>query len=310
VALIGANPDQLKGLRKILRAIVPGNCECHETMAQLRLDDYDLFIVSDYETLSEEAREHILDKFAVGTPRARLLLICGGNYKGELATLFSRHSLTNLLAKNTEVNASELIVTVQKILRRDVFGLEKYFSWGVDCSSARIQSSMDKGALLKNIGVYAEALGVNPRLAGQFCTVADELITNALYNAPRDASGNARNAHMSRAEPVFLQANEQIDIRYCCDGRILGISVSDPFGSLTKERLLNYLAKCLRKGTDQVDTKPGGAGLGLYYIFEGVSHLIVNIAPGEQTEVIGLIDVRGSYRDFAGAQKSFNVFLA
>ena len=90
----------------------------------------------------------------------------------------------------------------------------------------------------------------------------------------------------------------------------MAISVCDPFGSLTRERLLQYLSKCFRKGDDQVDTKAGGAGLGLYYVFECLSHFIVNIHPGKRTEMIGLIDVRKGYKEFSAMNKSFNVFMS
>lgn len=310
VALIGANEAQLKTLRKILRAVVVGACESPRLEA-ISPDDYDLLLISDYDAFAPEVRERITGLFAAADAkrRARLLVISGAGDRNELAALFSRHAITNLLAKNTGVDASDVIVTVQKILRRDVFGLEKYFSWGIEAQSSRIRSSEEKERLLSAMSSYAEELGVNSRLANQFCTVADELVTNALYNAPRDTSGNSRYGHLSRSCPVELAPGEEIEVRYCCDGRRLGISASDPFGALTEERLLDYLGKCLRKGDDQVDTKPGGAGLGLYYIFEAVSHLVVNIAPGRRTEIIGLIDVQGSYRDFANANKSFNIFL-
>jgi hypothetical protein len=300
VGLLGSNPAQLKALRRILRAIVAGTCET-PTLDGLCPDDYDLLLVSDYDTLEPEVRAQI----------HALLVICGAGAsdKNELAHLFSRHALTNFLAKNSEVNTSELIVTVQKILRRDVFGIEKYFPWGIDAVCTRARTSDAKGSILAEIGKYAEGLGVNSRLASQFCTVADELITNAIYNAPRDAQGNAPYAHLPRTERVTLAPDEEIEIRYCCDGNRLGISARDPFGSLTEERLLDYLGKCLRRGDDQVDSKDGGAGLGLYHIFEAVSHLVVNIAPGRRTEIIGLIDVQGTYRDFARASKSFNIFL-
>jgi hypothetical protein len=288
---------------------VDATCDTPEIQS-ISLDDYDLLLVSDFDTLAPEMRETLLTMFATADAAcsARLLVITGAGSRDDLATLFSRHALTNLLAKNTEVNATELIVTVQKILRREVFGLEKYFSWGVDVVSDRIRSTDAKGPLLAAIEKYVGVIGVNSRLASQFFTVADELITNALYNAPRDADGNSRYAHLPRTDAVGLEPHEEIEIRYCCDGLRLGISASDPFGSLTEERLLDYLGKCLRKGEDQVDTKPGGAGLGLYYIFEAVSHLVVNIAPGRRTEIIGLIDVHGTYRDFASANKSFNIF--
>ena len=43
--------------------------------------------------------------------------------------------------------------------------------------------------------------------------------------------------------------------------------------------------------------------------FDSLNHLVLNIRPGQMTEVIGLIDVRGSYRNFVKRGKSFNIFL-
>ena len=65
----------------------------------------------------------------------------------------------------------------------------------------------------------------------------------------------------------------------------------------------------LHRGGDQIDQKDGGAGLGLYYIFESLNHLIVNVAPNRRTEMIGLMDISGTFRDFAERPKSLNVFI-
>jgi hypothetical protein len=137
----------------------------------------------------------------------------------------------------------------------------------------------------------------------------DEFLTNALYNAPVDATGHPRFARRPRTERVELQPEEEITLRVCCDGRRFGISTSDPFGSLAPERLQEYLARAFRRGEDQVNEADGGAGLGFYQILDSLSHFVVNIDPGRRTEMIGLIDVSGGYRTFASNGKSFNIFV-
>ena len=37
--------------------------------------------------------------------------------------------------------------------------------------------------------------------------------------------------------------------------------------------------------------------------------MVINLKPGRATEILGLIDVRGTYKDFATRGKSFNVFV-
>lgn len=268
-------------------------------------------LVASYDDSTEEERRILVQAFANGArAKTRLLLVSAGQKHEEFASLFGQRCATNLLAKNGEVDPHDLIVTVQKIVRRDVFGIEKYFVWGVEAVVTRLTRSSEKADLLTKAEAYATNIGVSGRLVTQFCTVADELFTNAIYNAPIDADGRSRWAHMPRKDEVVLAPGEEVVVRFCSDGSRLGISTTDPFGSLTPERLFDYLAKCFRGGVDQIDDKPGGAGLGLYYIFDAVSHMVVNIASGERTEMIGLLDVRGSYKDFARRGKSFNIFTS
>src|SRR4029434_11166123 len=90
---------------------------------------------------------------------------------------------------------------------------------------------------------YATRVSGHPRFAGLFWTVADELISNALYDAPVDAAGARRFHHLSRNLDVDLEPGEEIEVRLSSDGRRLGISVSDPFGSLLPATLQDYLGK-------------------------------------------------------------------
>src|SRR5436309_2467655 len=87
-----------------------------------------------------------------------------------------------------------------------------------------------------NRGPVTRDAGVHPRLANLFCTVADEFVTNSVYNAPRDREGKSRFAHLSRTQEVVLAPGEEALVKLCCDGRRLGISVTDSFGSLTREK--------------------------------------------------------------------------
>jgi len=309
VLLIDGDGAQRDVTARTLRPVVAGELDARETLGDVPPDgEYDL-VMANYDALTPTERSALIESFSRLQRKSRLLLTSAGKCKEEFHRLFGEHALTNLLAKNGELDAEDLIVTVQKILRRDVFGIEKYFVWGAQTVTTRLTHSSDKSRLLSEAEAYATNVGVRPRMVSLFCMVADELVTNAIFNAPRDAGGQHRYAHLPRGEDVALDPGEDVEVKFCCDGRRLGIAATDPFGSLTQERLLDYLAKCFRKGEDQIDSKPGGAGLGFYYIFEGVSHLVANISMGKRTEMIGLIDIRGSYRDFAGSTKSFNIFM-
>ncbi len=270
-------------------------------------DDWDLFLAS-YDALDPAGVARV---FGVGKERGdrKILLYSSNCIRDQFSDLFGQRGLANLLAKNPDVDGAELLVTVQKILLNDIFGLDKYFPWGTPHHRTVISRASERPSVLEEVRTFAASVKIQNRLIELFVTVTDELLTNAVFNAPTDANGAPRFAHLPRTEEVVLGEGESIIVDLCSDGRRLGISVTDPFGSLSPDRVLNYLAKCFRKGQDQVDAKDGGAGLGLYYTFEALSQFVVNIAPERRTEVIGILDVRGTYRDFAQRAKSFNIFV-
>jgi hypothetical protein len=60
---------------------------------------------------------------------------------------------------------------------------------------------------------------------------------------------------------------------------------------------------------DPTTTGSGGAGIGLFRVFQSLSKFIVNIEPKKRTEVIALIDLRVNMKKFRQAPKSFHIFI-
>lgn len=295
-------------LHEALERTQAGLLECAAAFVGGQIDGYDLLTVN-YDALGDEDRAALLAHFSGDRDETRLLLVSGTAASRDYVTLFGRHTLMNLLACNSgQVDADDLAVTVRKLLQRDIFGLDKYIECGPSALRLSLRCSDDKLAAVSQIEAYATAARLHERLVEHACTVADEFITNAFYNAPTDAQGQSRYSHLARTERVTLEPGQEIQVTVTHDGRRLGICTTDPFGSLTDVRLLDYLAKCFRGGEGQVDRKAGGAGLGLFFAFKNLSHFVVNIGRGKRTEMIGLIDAHTSYRTFARRSKSFNVF--
>ena len=85
----------------------------------------------------------------------------------------------------------------------------------------------------------------------------------------------------------------------------------DAYGSLDPSSVFRGLQRCAARGDDQVkqDTD-GGAGIGLYMVYEYVDHLVINLRADEATEVIGLVELGLRQRDRRVSGKSINVFSA
>lgn len=302
----GAGP----GLASAAAALAPLNAEVVEqrTLEGLSADSsFDLAIVN-YDALTSAERAGLIVAFPRVERRTQLIAASGGDCRPDFAELFGRGTLVNLLALNTTVDEEDLRATARKLLDSRIFGLEHYVACPRGEATLKIVDSRQRGATRETAHTFAIAQGASRRLASTFCDALDELLTNAIYNGPRGADSAPR--WVDRETEVTLGEAEAISVRLVADERRLAVSVHDPFGSLSPKQVLDYLAKCFRQGEDQLDTKEGGAGLGLYYVFEHCSHFALNIAPQRMTEAIGLVELKGSFRGHAGRAKSFNLFLA
>jgi hypothetical protein len=241
-----------------------------------------------------------------------LLLVEGATAKDNLRPLFEGRTVSNFLSlcPMRALESRDLVVTVSKMIADgDVLGMERYLAPALQDISLSLCDSREKDRVVDAVCAFAERVGCHPVVARSVGDAADELITNAIYNAPVDAEGRFCFAHLPRWTPVTLDSGKEAVVRCAFDGTRLCLSVRDYYGSLKPARLLDCLSRGVSMGDDQVEHKVGGMGVGLYQVFNFMHHLVVNIAPGECTEVMGLLYATRSYRQYSERAKSLNVFL-
>lgn len=307
VVLLDADKPHVRAVSRVLQTAVPP-IELRAGLDELGDGDWDL-VIFHHDSFDELQRRAVYERFQVQRDRGRMLVLAGSKGRDDIPDILGRFGITNLLACAEEVTPDELFVTLQKVLSGNLFGLEKYLAWGARTQQHKMTKASERHRLLDEVLAFARMLHVPPRLAEAYRLAADELVTNAIFNAPVGPTGEALYASRDRTEEVVLESGQEIVVTLGSDGKNLGLSVSDPFGSLRPRTVVDYLAKCFRKGADQVDEKLGGAGLGFYCVFSALSHFAINIDPGRRTEMVGLIDIRGRFKDFATRPKSFNTFV-
>ena len=290
--------------------VVSGN-DPDELMEMIK-EDWSLVMINFDPPLRDDARWGTqLEELEARWPRTRLVLHTTAQTEDYLPLMAEHKFLRNLIAKNDEpLEPEELIITAEKLLRQDLFGIQKYLLWGVEPLCITIKESRLKQDYVHQVADYAAGLGCSERTIEMIETIVDELVTNAIYNAPRTATGEPKYAKLSRRESVVLEEGETAELQFACDGDYIAIAQIDPFGSLTQETVVTYLNRCLVKGPEQFSEATGGAGIGLFRVFQSLSKFIVNIDPGKKTEVISLIDLRLSMKRFRQAAKSFHIFVA
>ncbi len=309
VAFLSEDAEELAELVRGLRRAI-GEVIVLQSLEQVGSLPPSSLVAVHYDARAPTDRNRLVSDFGSTAGGPTLLLLSEKRARHNFAQLFGSHVLTNMLVINGNAfNDNDLLVTVRKLRGGDIFGIEKYFAPGVETNRLRVSTTAEKNWALGTITEYAGVLGIPSRLRMLIRTVADEYLTNALYNAPVAADGTRKYSARPRNQPVALEPGETIDFRFCYDGQRFGISASDPFGSLEPVQVQDYLAKGFRAGEDQVSMGTGGAGLGFFQILDSLSHFVINLDRGRRTEMIGLVEVSGGYRNFAEAGKSFNIFV-
>ncbi len=174
-------------------------------------------------------------------------------------------------------------------------GVTPYLLGGAPVHQASVRSSDDKDRALAEVVTFAESMGLGNEKLRRVELAAEELLMNALYDAPRNSSGGERHASQDRRLAVSLGPDEAVHMRYGCDGQTLAIAVADPFGALTKRAVTERLRK-VRDGVPKPEVGVAGAGLGLVMTYSVANQLIFSVSPGRLTEVTAVLHVGGSNR--------------
>ena len=265
-------------------------------------------VVLDHRLLATPEGVALAERASKSTHAACLILLTDG-LATEMPRLFSTASLTNLLVNPMPMLAEELSITALKLLRKDLFGLEKYLTWGAQPVEEVLADARDRSTMVEALGTEVRRLGLGSHIATLSCLVADELLSNALYKAPVDEQGKPSRVDEPRHSPRALSGRDTVTLRHACDGRYLAIEVADRFGSLDRSTILANLARAVNQGApDTVQWTRSGAGMGLGLVYSCCTHLVFNIGVGRRTEVIALLDVRFQPRG-PDPISSFNVFV-
>lgn len=254
-------------------------------------------------------RTHILERLAALPKPPTIILLSEATVPEGLPEWVAAPWFAHLLGLDSPWFMTELGVTVAKLHGQPIFDVSKYLPWGTRFIDVPVAGSASKAQAFDRIADFMNTLGVRGRFIDRVHAVADEFLMNAIYDAPVNWRTGAPIHHSRpRSEPVVLDPDQAATLRFGSDGRTLAISISDPFGGLAPDTVRRYIAKGLRRGEDQIDDKAGGAGLGLFLLFESLGSMILDVHRGRRTEVMGLIDIRGSVRDARRTPKSLNLF--
>ena len=254
---------------------------------------------------ARRAQPDAVDRFGVLDAVHKIVILGDTIEDDDVVALLRRHRLDHVIADADTPDEVELFVTSAKLLSGDIFGMEKYLAWGARIRELEVTGYEEKRIALLTVAEHARRVGARRPVVAKIESVTDELLMNAMYDAPAIRRGERPHARSPGAE-----AEGTALLRYGCDSRYFAVSVLDQYGELQKEAILDHLSRArAERGRPRRDDPNGGAGLGLYFILSSVTRFIANIRPGHLTEVVCLFDLRQSGRETDGCARSLHVFI-
>ncbi|MGZ8191005.1 MAG: SpoIIE family protein phosphatase [Methylococcaceae bacterium] len=164
--------------------------------------------------------------------------------------------LYTFMPANTQYREFQLTHTEDKM-----FIMEEIQSWLTD------QGSLPKDQL--------EALMI----------ILDEMTENSLYAAPRDGKGVA---YYVKGESRELSEHEEVRITIAVTPDLLGLMITDNWGTLTPGVFLRSIARAMDEGVEA-----GVGGVGLYMMWRLSDYLQIRVHPQQRTQVTTLWDING-----------------
>ena len=183
------------------------------------------------------------------------------------------------------LDASQLAEMATRSVGGELFGLDKIMAPGTAIHARQVGDAYEKNACMSEISAFATANGTPRKHDEAIEQCMDEMMMNALYDAPVDDRGGAVFAGISVKRRITLRIAQHVVVQFACDGKQLAIAVRDAFGTLERATVLRYLDKCLH-ADQKVDRKVGGAGVGLYLMLNAATSVSFNVVPGVATEAL------------------------
>ena len=255
--------------------------------AMLSTETFDVFFC-DLRSISAFA------DFSVTYPKSNLVLLLTDVLERQYSEVLN-HSHVSYIVSCSGFDSGTcdraFSVAQRKILSKNIFGAEVYFAPGFQKCSAVVTSSRQRHELKEKMMDWLKEQKVRSSVSDRMLTVSEELLMNSIYDAPTDSQGRALYNHLSRKEEVLLPMSEQSSFECFVDSAIAGVAVTDPFGALPSDLILQYLKTCYEGTPGVLNHEKGGAGRGLHQIIENSDVTIFNVQPGQKTQVICLFSL-------------------
>lgn len=209
------------------------------------------------------------------------------------SALFGGHvSSNNNRFWNTE-NSEVAGCVIRQVIGKPESGLESFLNRDAKIVEIPLVSTQEKNTVVAEVRKYTEEFGLSDKLSEAIAVAADELLMNAMYDAPVDELGNPLFTTVARNTAQSLTGPNRIRFLLGFDSEHCAVQAVDYFGSMDRQKVLSHVAKVYWADEYQVSQRTAGAGLGLATIYRTEASLFFRCQSRKLTEATAVFSLKG-----------------
>jgi len=219
-----------------------------------------------------------------------VIIALGGNDLGDVAAALDASPQVAAVLTADRATPDSVAELARRAIRGNIFGLADKVPKGTKIREVAVVNYADKLRCIEQITRFAGESKIRGKYRDAIAQCVDEMLMNALYEAPREASmGSLSALEMDKAK-IAARAQQPVLVQYAYADGILFLAVRDSYGSLRRDALLEHWRHAMDAQRDGEDALEGG--LGLYIMSHSSTSLVFNEIPGVATECIGSFNVK------------------
>jgi hypothetical protein len=160
-----------------------------------------------------------------------------------------------------------------------------------------LKNSREKNTLIDAFRKVLNQAQLQSRAVEVILTGLDEILMNAIYDAPRDIRGRYYQREHPRDQNIVFSEKEQIQVTLTRNADFLILGVKDQFGSLSTARAFEVMSKNYHEEAYVMNEKTKSAGLGIHGIVGSGVSLILECTSGVSTEALLVCPYFGSLKE-------------
>jgi hypothetical protein len=181
---------------------------------------------------------------------------------------------------------------------------EKHIFYKHTFSAAR-----QKAGVLDEIDAALDSRDVSPSIKADILIVADELFTNAVFNAPFVDLENSASGASREDQSVKMHDGKFAEIFLATDNTRIVVGCRDPYGSLNLMKLLQRIKKCYDTSVaeNMNMSQRGGAGIGAFMVFDASTSFFGAVDVGVETLICSVFPTKMSSRTRLSMPKNLHL---